>query len=92
MVLNLIHVYQYHTPFKNSPKNSTHNLSFELYLQFLQTLWQVLFCHKYIPYIQFFIFCWIFKIIDYVKFQINQIYLKQTKRIQNVMSIHYQKK
>jgi hypothetical protein len=47
---------------KNSPKNSTHNLSFELYLQFLQFLWQLLFCHKYTPYVQFFFFCWIFKL------------------------------
>jgi hypothetical protein len=39
MVLDLIHVYQYHTPLKNSPKNSTHNLSFEVNMQFFQILW-----------------------------------------------------
>jgi hypothetical protein len=54
MVLNLIHVYQYYTILKNSPKNSTHNLSFEIYVQFFQILSQVLFCNKYTPYIQFF--------------------------------------
>ncbi len=32
-----------------------------------------------------------FKIIDWMKSKANQIYLKQTKIIQNVMSIHYQK-
>jgi hypothetical protein len=31
------------------------------------------------------------KIIDYIKFKVNQIYLKQAKIIQDVMSIHYQK-
>jgi hypothetical protein len=36
MVLDLIHVYQYHTPLKISPKNSTHNLNFEIYMQFFQ--------------------------------------------------------
>jgi hypothetical protein len=33
-----------------------------------------------------------FKIIDYMKFKANQIYLKKTKIIQDVMSIHYPKK
>jgi hypothetical protein len=54
MVLDLIQVYQYHTPLKNSPKNSIHNPSFEVYMQFFQTLWHVLFCHKYTPYIHVF--------------------------------------
>jgi hypothetical protein len=36
MVLHLIHVYQYHTPKKNSAKNSTHNVSFEVYMQYFQ--------------------------------------------------------
>jgi len=31
-----------------------------------------------------------FKIIDYMKSKANQIYLKQTKILQDVMSIHYQ--
>jgi hypothetical protein len=34
----LIHVYQYHTIEKNSPKNSTDNFSFEVYMQFFQIL------------------------------------------------------
>jgi len=50
--LDLIHVYQYHTPLKNSLKNSIHNLNFEIYIQKFQTLWWVLFCHKYTSYIQ----------------------------------------
>jgi hypothetical protein len=33
MVLDLVHVYQYYSPQKNSLQNSTHNLSFEVYLQ-----------------------------------------------------------
>jgi len=32
-VLNLINVRQYHSPPKDSLQNSTHNLSFEIYLQ-----------------------------------------------------------
>jgi hypothetical protein len=43
--INIIHLK------KNSPKNSIHNLSFEIYMQFFKTLWQVLFCYKYTPYI-----------------------------------------
>jgi len=48
MYINIIH----HK--KNSPKNFIHNLTFEIYMQFFQILWQVLFCHKYTPYIQVF--------------------------------------
>ncbi len=33
MVLNLVDVHRYHLPTKNSLQNSTHNLSFEIYLQ-----------------------------------------------------------
>jgi hypothetical protein len=36
-------------------------------------------------------FVGIFKIIDYIKSKANQIYLKQIKIIQDVMSICYQK-
>ncbi len=32
-----------------------------------------------------------FKIIGYMKFKANQIYLKQAKIIQDMMSIHYQR-
>jgi hypothetical protein len=32
MVLNLIYVYQYHSPQKKALQNSTYNLSFEVYL------------------------------------------------------------
>jgi hypothetical protein len=34
MVLNLVDAHQYHSPSKNSLQNSTHNFSFEIYLQF----------------------------------------------------------
>jgi hypothetical protein len=34
MVFNLVDVHQYHSPPKKSLQNSTHNLSFEVYLQF----------------------------------------------------------
>jgi len=33
MVLNLVDVHQYCSPPRNSLQNSTHNLSFEVYLQ-----------------------------------------------------------
>jgi hypothetical protein len=36
MVLDLIDVYQYHTPYKNSLKKSTHNFNFEIYMQFFK--------------------------------------------------------
>jgi hypothetical protein len=32
--LNLVNVHQYHSSPKNSLQNSTHNLNFEVYLQF----------------------------------------------------------
>jgi len=38
MVLDLIHVYQYHTHKKKSTKNSIHNLSFEVYMQNFQIM------------------------------------------------------
>jgi hypothetical protein len=34
MVLNLVDGHQCHSPRKNSLQNSTHNFSFEVYLQF----------------------------------------------------------
>jgi hypothetical protein len=34
MVLNLVDVHQYHSPPNNSLQNSTHNIYFEIYLQF----------------------------------------------------------
>jgi len=52
MVLKSIYVYWYHSPQRNSTKNSTNNLSFEIYMQIFQTLWWVLFGHKYILCVQ----------------------------------------
>jgi hypothetical protein len=62
MYINIIH------NIKKSPKNSTHNLSFEVYMQFFQTLWHVLFCHKYIPYIQVFQF-----VLDFKNNRLDQV-------------------
>jgi hypothetical protein len=39
---------------KKLTQDSIHNLSFEIYMQFFQTLWHVLFFQKYTPYIQVF--------------------------------------
>ncbi len=36
VVLDLIDVYQYHTPCKNSPSNSTQNRNFEVCMQFFE--------------------------------------------------------
>jgi hypothetical protein len=35
MDLDIVDVYQYHSPQKNSLRNSNHNFSFEIYLYFL---------------------------------------------------------
>jgi hypothetical protein len=43
---------------KNSLNNSTLNHGSKVYMQFFQTLWRVLFCHKYISYIQDFHYLW----------------------------------
>jgi hypothetical protein len=45
----------------------------------------------YSIHLNFLMFVEIFKIIDYIKSKVNQIYLKQTRRIQDVMFIHYKK-
>jgi hypothetical protein len=59
--LDLIDIYQYHTPLKISPKIPSITLvSKSIYWKF-QILWQVLFCHKYTPYVQIFNFCWFFQ-------------------------------
>jgi hypothetical protein len=47
MVLDLIHVYQYHTPQKKSPKKFTHNPSFEVYMQKIQIMWCVILSQIY---------------------------------------------
>jgi len=44
----------------------------------------------YFIHLNFLMFVENFKIIDYIKSKVNQIYLKQTRRIQDVM--HYKKK
>jgi hypothetical protein len=50
MVLDLVDVYQYHSPQKNSLQNSTHNFSFEVCLQFSYSV-TLFFWHKYISYV-----------------------------------------
>jgi hypothetical protein len=52
MAQDPIDVYQYHWPQKVSPKNSTHNPSFEVCKQFLHIPWWILFHHKYISYVE----------------------------------------
>ncbi len=48
-VLHLVNVHQYHSPPKTSLQNSTHNLSFEVYLQFF-ILCDMYFFDTNIPY------------------------------------------
>jgi hypothetical protein len=59
-------------------------------MQFLKTMWHVLFGHKYTTYIEFFHYLLDFLKNDYIKFKVSQIYLKEAKIIQDAMSIHYQ--
>jgi len=69
MVLDLIHIYQYHKPLKkNSPKNSIHNLSFEVYVQFYKLYDKYYFVTNIFHTFKFFIVYWIFKNnwLDYV--------------------------
>jgi len=47
--------------------------------------WIYSICSNFSMFVEF------FKIIDWLKSKTNQIYLEQTKIIQDVMSIHYQK-
>jgi hypothetical protein len=51
MVLTLVDVHQDHSPQRHSLQNSTHNLSFEVYLQ-ISILCDAFIQHKYILYVQ----------------------------------------
>jgi hypothetical protein len=75
---------------KSSPKNSMHNPSFDIfkisnYVKNIILSWIYSICSNFSMFVEF------FKIIDWMKSKANQIYLEQTKIIQDVMSIHYQK-
>jgi hypothetical protein len=72
---------------KNSPKDSTHNSSFEIYIKILKFCDRYYFVTNILHTFKFFNICWIFQ-----NNWLNEIYFKQVKIIQDVMSIHYQKK
>jgi len=90
MALDSIDVYQYHWPQKNSRINSTHNLSFEVCMQFFILHDEYYFVTNILHMLKFTNFCWIF-LIDCFKSKSNPIYFKQTKLIQDVMCILTQK-
>ncbi len=89
MVPNLIDVYQYHSSiyFSNFTKNSTHNLSFEIYKKIFKLFDEYYFVTNTFHMFKIFNVCWILEKIDLF----NQIYSKKTKIIQDVMSICYPK-
>jgi hypothetical protein len=53
MVLDLIDIYQCHSPQKHSVQNSIHNLNFEIYLQFYILCDVFYFDTIYISYVLF---------------------------------------
>jgi hypothetical protein len=60
MVINLVDVHQYRSPTKTLLQNSTHNLSFEVYLQFF-ILYDLYFFYTNIFHmVKFVNICWIF--------------------------------
>ncbi len=92
MAQNSIDVYQYHWTQKVSQKNSTHNPSFEICMQFFILHDEYYFIAKIFQTLKFTNVCWIlFFLIDFLKFKSNPIYFKQIKIIQDVMSALAQK-
>ncbi len=85
MYINIIH----HK--NNSLQNSIKNLAFKVHIQISKFVTCIIWSQTYSIHSNSPLFVGIFKIIDYIKFKANQIYLKQVKIIQDVMSIHYQK-
>jgi len=65
MVLDLIHVYQYHRPLKSSPKNSTYDPSFEIYIYafFSNSMTCIILSQIYFIYSSFSLFVEFFKIL-----------------------------
>jgi hypothetical protein len=59
IVLDFIDVYQYHTPKTISPKNSTHNPSFEVYIQIFKLCDGYYFVTNIFHTFKFFNVCWI---------------------------------
>jgi len=64
IVLDLIDVYQYPAPLKNSSKNSIHNYSFEIYIQIFKLCDRYYFVKIYCICSNFFMLIDFFKIID----------------------------
>ncbi len=60
MVLNLVDVHQYQSPPKKSLQNSTHNLNFEVYLQFFILYDMVFFKTNIFHMFKFVNLCWSF--------------------------------
>jgi hypothetical protein len=81
MDLNLIDVNQYHTPSKNSLKNSTHNMSLEIYIYIISNfVISIILSQIYSIYSNLSIVFEFFLKIEYIKCKDNQVYLKQTKK------------
>jgi hypothetical protein len=87
MNLNLIDVNRYHTPSKNSLKHSSHNLSLEIYIYNFKLCDKYYFVTNIFHIFKFVNGFWNLKKIEYIS-KDNQIYLKQTKKIQDVMFRH----
>jgi hypothetical protein len=66
MTLNLVDVHQYHSPPKNSLQKSTHNLNFEIYLQFFILCDAYFFDINILHMFKFLNVCWSFLKIELV--------------------------
>jgi len=75
MLIDLVDVYQYHSPQKNSLQNSTHNFSFEIYLQIF-ILCDIYFDTNILHMFKFVNVCWIKKKKKTLKSKANEKYLK----------------
>jgi hypothetical protein len=91
MTLDLIDVYQCHWPQKNSPKISTHNLSFEVCMQFFILYDEYCFITNILHMLKFTNVYWSLFWIDCLKSKSNPIYFKQKIKIQDVIFILTQK-
>jgi hypothetical protein len=91
MALDSIDVYQYHWPQNIPQKNSTHNLSSEVCMQFFILHDKYYFVTNILHMLNFNNVCWSFLKFEYLKSKYNPIYFKQTKIIQDVIFILTQK-
>jgi hypothetical protein len=77
---------------KKSQKHSTHKPSFAVCMQFFILHDEYYFITNMLHMLKFTNVCWSFYfLVDFLKFKSNRIYFKQTKIIQDVMSIFTQK-